>query len=34
MLNGQYVKMSVTGASMICGFVSTVIKQQFGSHDA
>jgi len=27
MLNGQYIKMSVNGASMNCGFVSTVITQ-------
>jgi len=25
MLNGQYIKMSVNGASTICGLVSTVI---------
>jgi hypothetical protein len=27
MMNGQYIKMSVNGASTICGFVSTVIHQ-------
>jgi hypothetical protein len=27
MLNGQYIKMSVNGASTICGLVSTVIHQ-------
>ena len=27
MLNGQYIKMSVNGASMICSFVSAVIPQ-------
>jgi hypothetical protein len=27
MMNGQYIKMSVNGASMICGLVSTVIHQ-------
>jgi hypothetical protein len=27
MLNGQYIKMSVNGASMICGHLSTVIHQ-------
>jgi hypothetical protein len=25
MMNGQYIKMSVNGASTICGLVSTVI---------
>jgi len=25
MLNGQYITMSINGALMICGFVSTVI---------
>jgi len=34
MLNGQYIKMCINGASTICGFVSTVIKQQFGRCDA
>jgi len=34
MLNGQYIKMSVNGESTICGFVSTVIEQQFGCCDA
>jgi len=34
MLNGKCIKMSVNGASTICGFVSTVIGQQFGSCDA
>jgi len=34
MLNGQYFTMSVNGASTICGFVSTVNKQQFGRCDA
>jgi len=29
MLNGQYITMSVNGASMICGYVSTVITQWF-----
>jgi hypothetical protein len=27
MMNGQYIKMSVNGASTICGLVSTVIHQ-------
>jgi len=27
MINGQYIKMSVNGASTICGLVSTVIHQ-------
>jgi len=27
MLNGQYIKMSINGASTICGLVSTVIHQ-------
>jgi hypothetical protein len=27
MMNGQYIKMSVNGASTICGHVSTVIHQ-------
>jgi hypothetical protein len=27
MMNGQYIKMSVNGASMICGLVSTLIHQ-------
>jgi len=27
MMNGQYMKMSVNGASTICGLVSTVIHQ-------
>ena len=27
MLNGQYIEMSVNGASMICSFVRTVIKE-------
>jgi len=27
MMNGQYIKMSVNGASTICGLVSTVIDQ-------
>jgi len=27
MMNGQYIKMSVNEASMICGLVSTVIHQ-------
>jgi hypothetical protein len=27
MMNGQYSKMSVNGASTICGLVSTVIHQ-------
>jgi hypothetical protein len=27
MLNGQYIKMSVNGASTMCGLVSTVIHQ-------
>jgi len=27
MMNGEYNKMSVIGASMICGLVSTVIHQ-------
>jgi hypothetical protein len=26
-MNGQYIKMSVNGASTICGLVSTVIHQ-------
>jgi hypothetical protein len=26
-LNGQYIKMSINGASTICGLVSTVIHQ-------
>jgi len=26
MLNGKYIETIVNGASMICGFVSTVIK--------
>jgi len=30
MLNGQYIKMSVNGVSMICGLVSMVIEQSFG----
>jgi len=34
MLNGQDIKMGVNGASTICGFVSTVIEQQFGRCDA
>jgi len=34
MLNGQYMKMSVNGASMICSFVSMVFEQQFGRCDA
>jgi len=34
MLNGQYIKNSVNGASTICGVVSAVIEQQFGSCDA
>jgi len=34
MLNGQYIKISINGGSMICGFISTVIKQQFGRCDA
>jgi len=34
MLNGQDIKMSFNGASTICGFVSTVIEQQFGRCDA
>jgi len=34
MLNGQYIKMSVNGTSMICRFVSTAIKQQFDRCDA
>jgi len=27
MMNGQYIKMRVNGASTICGLVSTVIQQ-------
>jgi hypothetical protein len=27
MMNGQYIKISVNGASTICGLVSTVIPQ-------
>jgi len=27
MMNGQYIKMSVNGASTMCGLVSTVIHQ-------
>jgi len=27
MMNGQYIKMSVNGASTICGLVCTVIHQ-------
>ena len=27
MLNGQYLEMSVNGASTICGFVSTIIHK-------
>jgi hypothetical protein len=27
MINGQYIKISVNGASTICGLVSTVIHQ-------
>jgi len=27
MLNGQFIKMSVNGVSMICGLESTVIEQ-------
>jgi len=34
MLNGQYSKMKVNRESTICGFVSTVIGQQFGRCDA
>ena len=34
MLNEQYIKMSVNGASTICGVVSMVIKQKFGHCDA
>jgi len=34
MLNGQYIKMSVNGASTMCGLVSTVITQHFGRCDA
>jgi len=34
MVNEQFIKMSVNGASMICGFVNTVIKEQFGRCDA
>jgi len=34
MLYGQHVKMSVNGASTICGFVSMQIKQLFGRCDA
>jgi len=30
MVNGQYIKMSVNGASTICGVVSTVIHQLLG----
>jgi len=30
MLNGQYIKMSVNGASTICGLASTVIHQSLG----
>jgi hypothetical protein len=30
MLNGQYSKLSVNGASMICGHVNTAIKQCLG----
>jgi hypothetical protein len=30
MVNGQYIKMSVNGASTICGLVSTVIHQCLG----
>ena len=30
MLNGQYIKLSVNGASTICGFISTVINQWLG----
>jgi len=30
MLNGEYIKMRVNGASTICGLVSTVIHQRLG----
>ena len=30
LLNGQYIKMSINGASTICSFVSTVIQQRIG----
>jgi len=30
MLNGQYDRISVNGASTICGLVSTVIHQRLG----
>jgi len=30
MFNGQYIKMSVNGASMICGHVNIVIRQWLG----
>jgi hypothetical protein len=30
MLNGQYIKMSINGASTICGLVSTVVHRWLG----
>jgi len=34
MLDGQYIEMTINGASTICCFVITVIEQQFGYCDA
>ena len=30
MLNGQYIKIRVNGALMMCGHVRTIIEQLFG----